>query len=157
MTGHWSTGPGGPTTNCYVNAPGQYQNQGCGVVGPQGAQGNGFNAGDGGTFATEWTTTHIQMFYFPRGQAPADLTTDHPDPSSWGTPYAYFQLGDDCTPSHFRQNKIIFDLTFCGDWAGATFGAACPGLGACIDYVRDNPLAFTEAYWNVSFVKVYDM
>lgn len=45
-----------------------------------------------------------------------------------------------------------------GDWAGSEFqqDSTCAAFGSiCSDYVRDNPGAFTEAYWTVNALKVY--
>lgn len=72
-----------------------------------------------------------------------------------GTPVAYFPSTSTCNiPSHFGPNNIIFDLTLCGDWAGAVYSQdGCPG--ACIDYVNNNPSAFVNAYWTVNAVRVY--
>ena len=42
-------------------------------------------------------------------------------------------------------------------WAGNTWGnSACASRAAtCNDFVRDNPLAFRNAYWSVNSLKVY--
>ncbi|KAL2122692.1 hypothetical protein VTJ04DRAFT_3147 [Mycothermus thermophilus] len=43
------------------------------------------------------------------------------NPSLWGQPLASFLASDTCDfDQHFRQHNLIFDTTFCGDWAGAT-------------------------------------
>lgn len=54
--------------------------------------------------------------------------------------------------------KIVFDTTFCGDWAGNVWGssATCSKLAStCEAYVGANPAAFSEAYWLINSVKVY--
>jgi hypothetical protein len=62
FTGSWGKGSNGkPCTNCDVNAAGQYNNQGCGVIGAADTYGAPFNAKQGGVFATEWTTAGIQV------------------------------------------------------------------------------------------------
>eukprot|EP00043_Microstomoeca_roanoka_P001225 m.31634 g.31634 ORF g.31634 m.31634 type:complete len:345 (+) comp10701_c0_seq2:165-1199(+) len=158
FSGNWGKGTqGNNATNCFINAPNQYGNQGCSILGKHDSMGNPFNAHGGGVFATLWDpSVGIQVWYFPRDAIPSDLVKNQPAPSQWGEPYAAFQLGADCNHSHFSNMNIIFDLTFCGDWAGSVFAADCPGLGSsCNDFVAKNPSAFTEAYWDVNYVKVY--
>jgi len=62
-----------------------------------------------------------------------------------------------CPASHFSNMNLVFDLTFCGDWAGNVFASQCPGKGSCNSYVQNNPKDFTEAYWSVNYVKVFQM
>jgi hypothetical protein len=156
MTGHWGKGTNGqPGTNCWVNAPNQYGNAGCGVVGNADTYGAPFNDAGGGVFATDITATSVRMFFFPMAQVPADLAAGRPDPDGWGTPYAYFTLGQDCPASHFKDLNIVFDLTFCGDWAGGVFANQCPGKGTCQEFVQNSPSEFSEAYWQLDSVKVF--
>jgi len=157
FTGKWGIAPGNkPATNCFVNAAGQYNNQGCGITGADASYGAGFNSANGGVYVTEWTQTYIRMFYFTRNNIPADLKSGNPNPANWGKPYAYFMLGGNCPNTHFKDMTMVINLTFCGDWAGATFGADCPGLGGCNDYVKNNPQAFKEAYWLINNIAIYN-
>ena len=48
----------------------------------------GFDAIGGGVYATEWTSTAISIYFFPRNAIPADITSGNPDPSGWGEPQA---------------------------------------------------------------------
>jgi len=157
FTGKWNTGTSGnQATNCYVNAPNQYANQGCSIVGASQSMGDPFNNNQGGVYATEWVPNqYIRMWFWPRNQIPYDVRMGQPNPGSWGLPYALFNLGSNCPTSHFNQNQIIFDLTFCGDWDGSVFGQDCPGRGDCNSYVQNNPQAFNDAYWLVNYVAVY--
>jgi len=156
FTGKWGLGTNGqPATNCYISAPNQANNQGCGIVGNEGSYGQPFNAGGGGVYVTEWTGSYIQIFFFSRNNIPKDITADMPNPSGWGKPYAYFALGGSCPANHFQNMNMVFDLTFCGDWDGAVFSAQCPGKGSCQSYVQNNPSAFSTAYWQINSLKVY--
>jgi len=159
FTGTWSTGANGqPATNCDVNAAGEYSNQGCGIIGAANTMGSPFNSGGGGVYSTQWDpSSGINMWFWPRGKIPADITNNAPNPAGWGLPYAKWTFGGNCPSSHFQNHQVIFDLTFCGDWAGSTFTSDCPGLGTCNQYVQYNPQQFTEAYWNVSYVKVFQL
>lgn len=67
--------------------------------------------------------------------------------------------GNTCNiDEHFKNHNIVFDTTFCGDWAGKVWGsnAECSALApTCDEYVGKNPGAFASAYWLVNSVKVY--
>jgi len=156
FSGHWGTGSNNqPATNCYINAPNQYDNQGCGIVAATNTFGAPFNSNGGGVFVTEWTSTFIRMFFFNPNQVPSDLIYGKPDPTTWGKPYAYFTIGSNCPKSHFNKLQMVINLTFCGDWAGAVFNTDCPNLGACNSYVQNNPTLFRESYWAIRYVSVY--
>jgi len=157
FTGKWATGSqGNPSDNCYISAGDQYSNQGCSIIGASNSYGAPFNSASGGVFATNWVPSQgISMWYWTRSQIPPDIKGNNPNPSGWGKPYAFFQFGSNCPSSHFTNNQIIFDLTFFGDWDGQVFGADCPGDGSCTSFVQNNPSAFTEAYWNVNYVQVW--
>jgi hypothetical protein len=162
FSGTWSLNPyGGANDNCDVNAGDQYSNTGCSITGPKNAVGNAFNSNGkkGGVFAMEWSVSsgEIRAFYFPRDQIPSDLQQQAPIPSSWGLPYARFLLGDgSCPTSHFKEHSIVFDTTFCGDWAGAVFPYSCSSSQSCQNFVQYNPAEFLEAYWLLNYVAVYD-
>jgi len=147
------------TTNCYGNAPSQPTNAGCAVLSSDTKTfGSGFNAAGGGVYATERTSSGISVWFFSRNSIPADITKGSPNPPSWGTPAAHFAGGckiDD----HFKDMQIVFDTTFCGDWAGKTWAssgcAASMSTMTCEQHVGQNPELFTEAFWLINGVKVY--
>ncbi|EXJ88600.1 endo-1,3(4)-beta-glucanase [Capronia coronata CBS 617.96] len=146
------------TPNCDVNAAGQPTNAGCAIVTPNLASfGNGFNLGQGGVYATEWTSAGINIWFFPRSAIPSDLASGNPDPSNWGSPTAAFGGGCEID-DFFNSHQIVFDTTFCGDWAGNVWSAD-PICGAkapsCQNYVQNNPSAFADAYWSINSLKVY--
>jgi len=156
FTGNWGQGSNGqPATNCYINAPNQYSNQGCGIVGTANSYGAPFNQQGGGVYALEWTPNLIRAFYFSPSNIPPDLNSNSPNPSGWGKPYAYFTLGSNCADSHFVNQTMVINLTFCGDWAGTVFDSECPGKGDCNSYVENNPSAFKDAFWSINYVKVF--
>lgn len=62
--------------------------------------------------------------------------------------------------SHFANHNLVFDTTFCGDWAGAVWAQdqTCSALAStCQDYVGQNPEAFAEAYWLVKGIRVFQV
>jgi len=145
------------TSNCDVNAVGQDKNAGCSIstTNTQ-SYGSGFNANNGGVYATEWTSTAISIYFFPRGSIPSDITSGSPEPSSWGKPLAQFQGGCDI-PSFFSNQQIVFDTTLCGAWAGAVWssGSCASKAATCNTFVANNPSAFTDAFWSINALKVY--
>jgi hypothetical protein len=127
------------TTGCTVMASGNN------------TYGNNFNQNNGGVYAMQWTSSFIKMWFFPRGSIPSDISSGSPDPHSWSLPQVNFQ-GPCDIDSHFKEHRIIFDLTFCGDWAGNVLDQTCPpqigvesSKASCINYVANNPSGFVEA------------
>lgn len=146
------------TPNCDVKAANQDANAGCGVdMKDKQSYGKGLNDNGGGVFATEWTSDHIQVFFFPREKVPKDVLGDSPNPSSWGKPAVKFEKSGCDFDKYFKNQKIIFDTTFCGDWAGNTWStSSCKSKAAtCNAFVQNNPDAFKNAFWDVKALKVY--
>lgn len=108
----------------------------------------------------EWTSSQISVWFFSRGSEPSDINSANPNPTNWGNPTASFAGGSSCDiDSHFMNNNIVFDTTFCGDWAGQVFSSdsTCSALASsCTDYVQNNPSAFADAYWAINYLKVYE-
>jgi hypothetical protein len=145
------------TSNCYVDAAGQSDNAGCQITTSNTeTYGSGFNSNNGGVYATEWTDSAISIYFFARGSIPSDITSGSPNPSSWGTPLAHFQGGCDIA-TNFTNQQIVFDTTFCGDWAGNVWssGSCASKADTCNDYVENNPGAFSDAHWSVNTLQVY--
>lgn len=120
-----------------------------------------FNSGGGGIFAAEWDPVagHIRTWFWPSTSVPADLLNGYPEPDSWGTPYSFFSLNaQSCSASHFVNMRLVFSLTFCGDLGGPKFAEMCPEWAqtmTCEEFVALHPEQFTEAYWSIRSLKVY--
>jgi len=153
-------------TNCAAH---ETENQGCGVrILDPNSFGPGFNNNGGGTYAMLWDDTGIAIFFFPRQSIPSDITSGNPDPSSWGLPNAKWPSSS-CDPFQFFKDHVaIFDTTFCGDWAGNVWSSSglpgqeqsCAqrtGEASCSTFVLNNGGSFTEAYWEVSYVKLFQI
>lgn len=104
----------------------------------------------------EWNSDAISVYFFPRESIPTDALGDNPDTSGWGKPAAKFAGACDIDKK-FAEQQIIIDTTFCGQWAGAIWedGSCASKAATCDEYVRDNPQAFTEAYWEINALKIY--
>eukprot|EP00930_Biecheleria_cincta_P001239 TRINITY_DN102388_c0_g1_i1.p1 TRINITY_DN102388_c0_g1~~TRINITY_DN102388_c0_g1_i1.p1 ORF type:complete len:569 (+),score=76.81 TRINITY_DN102388_c0_g1_i1:39-1709(+) len=156
----WATGTASQSAkNCFVHAPGEFSNQGCGEKMPVGSWGPALNKAGGGTWAAEWDPKrfHIRTWFFPNGMEPLDLQSKNPRPQFWGTPTSFFTLQEQyCSPGHFQNMRMVFDTTFCGDYGDATFQSACPLAGlSCRDFVQQRPQEFADAYWSILALDVY--
>ncbi|KAI0063182.1 hypothetical protein BV25DRAFT_1824758 [Artomyces pyxidatus] len=151
-------------TNC---AAVQTGNQGCGVRASQSNSfGAAFNSIGGGVYAMQWDNSGISVYFFPRSSIPSDITAGAPNPDNWGQPSASWPASS-CNPFEFFQNhSAIFDTTLCGDWASGVWAStgvpgqdqSCAqrtGVATCEDFVRNNGGSFTEAYWEVKSVNIY--
>lgn len=147
------------TPDCNVAAAGQPTNAGCAITTSDASTyGSGLNNVNGGVYATEWNSNVIRIWFFPRGQIPSDIDSGSPNPSSWGAPLSSFGSGSCNIDSAFKNQQIVFDTTFCGDWAGSVWSTdgMCSGKAkTCQEYVQNNPAAFKDAYWAVNHLKVY--
>ncbi|KAI9624352.1 hypothetical protein H4Q26_016922 [Puccinia striiformis f. sp. tritici PST-130] len=144
-------------TDCDATGAG---NIGCGVTDPSSASlGKGFNDNGGGVFVMEWKESGISVWRFNRTEIPEDLAKgENPQPSKWSNPPISHWAQDDCNSlsQGFSAHRIVFDITLCGDWAGAAAVFNANGLcsGSCSAAVKD-PAVFKDAYWEVASVKLY--
>ncbi|KAI8983367.1 concanavalin A-like lectin/glucanase domain-containing protein [Trametes punicea] len=151
-------------TNCAAAETG---NAGCGMTATQSnTYGVGFNNNGGGVYAMQWVDSGISVWFFSRNSIPSDITSGAPQPSGWGMPMANWPATD-CNPStFFSDHSAIFDTTLCGDWAGNVWNdAGAPGqeqscaqrtgVSTCAAFVQNNGSAFSEAYWEINYVKIY--
>jgi len=149
------------TSNCFIDKA----NTGCGVQSvTTSSYGASFNSAGGGVYAMEWTSSAIRVWFFRRTAIPASILANAPNPAKdFGKATANFQ-GSCTIDDHFAKHNIIFDNTFCGDYAGNSYGSTtCPmvanqtGFESCLEYVAKNPSAFTEAYWSINYLQVYQL
>jgi hypothetical protein len=116
------------------------RNSGCSVNANSSASytyGTPSNSNGGGVYATEWTSNYIQTWFFPKGSVPNDITSETSRPS-----------GSSCNiDTHFMNQSLVFDTTFCGDWAGGVWEGdpVCSTLAnTCANYVAGNLSAFSN-------------
>lgn len=112
----------------------------------------------------EWTSNFIRIWFFSRDSAiPSSLNEGSPDPREFGIAAANYEGSCDID-RHFSNHSIIFDTTFCGDYAGPTFddpSYGCPltenmnSWESCVQFVANNPESFTESYWRIKSMRVY--
>ncbi|KAH0590706.1 hypothetical protein H2248_000834 [Termitomyces sp. 'cryptogamus'] len=130
------------------------QNSGCSIIElSRASYGQYFDSTGGGVFAMKWDENGIAIWSFYRATVPKDITDGSPDPSQWGNPSAALEPTG-CNPLEFFYNhSIVFDITFCGDWAGNSYASShCPGT--CEQRLMD-PANFVNATWSINSLKVY--
>ncbi|KAL0260005.1 hypothetical protein SLS55_005748 [Diplodia seriata] len=156
----------GDNTGCQIQAPtgtsAVYAGSGKTTNADVPTFGQSMNSAAGGTVAMQWTDDGIKVWFFGRTQSkPADVAaainlsadppTLAPSNDAWGKPMAHFS-GPDCNwAERFSDMRIVVNVDLCGDWGAATWpSGSCPtttGYDSCENYVKENPQAFTEAYW----------
>ncbi|KAG7090803.1 hypothetical protein E1B28_009887 [Marasmius oreades] len=129
--------------------------------------GAGFNSVGGGVYAGLIDSDGATVWFWPRDSIPGDISAGTPLPSSWGTPMARWSSST-CNPDQiFRNQAAIFTNTLCGQWAGGVWNTAgipgqdqsCAqrtGFSTCEEFVRKNGASFTQAYWEIKSVKIYE-
>jgi len=136
-------------------------NNGCGVqTDAPNSFGPDFNNIGGGVYAMERTNDFIKAWYWARNEAsiPGDVSSGSNtiETDGWPTPFANFPNTQCNIAQFFGQHNLIFDLTFCGDWAGQDSVYAASGCpSTCVDFVNNNPGSFSNAYWDIASVKVF--
>ncbi|KAI9629513.1 hypothetical protein KEM48_012983, partial [Puccinia striiformis f. sp. tritici PST-130] len=103
--------------------------------------GKGFNDNGGGVFVMEWKSQEFQFGDLIEPRYLKILLRERT-----------LNLRNGSQPRLFAQ--IVFDITLCGDWAGAAAVFNANGLcsGSCSAAVKD-PAVFKDAYWEVASVK----
>ncbi|KAK5993586.1 putative glycosidase C21B10.07 [Cladobotryum mycophilum] len=129
-------------------------NAGCGVKAQDNTFGTQYNTAGGGIMAMEWRDAGIRMWQFARNAIPSDITSQKPDPTTWGTAAADFPSTDCNIGNHFRNNSIVLNIDLCGDLVYGVWGnSGCSSN--CTDLVANHPEAFTNAYWEVGKFQVF--
>ncbi|KAF9484359.1 glycoside hydrolase family 16 protein [Pholiota conissans] len=151
FTGQLTQTNGVNNTNCDANLN---QNSGCAVTEwSRASYGPFFEAQGGGILAMKWDENDISVWSFFRAAIPTDVTQGTPNPSLWGPPSATLRNTTCDIENNFINHTIVFDITFCGDWAGNSYATSgCPGT--CPDRLMD-PTNFVNATWSINSLKVY--
>lgn len=124
--------------------------------------GDGFNNQSGGFYAMEWTNNVINMWHFPASSPPA-IDGETVDPTTWTKPLSSFDISTPGCQGAFKPQTIVFDTTFCGDWAGRadTWDTSECAKDAnnqyqtCKAFVQNNGNAFEQSFWTVNSLKVF--
>ncbi|KAJ7684334.1 glycoside hydrolase family 16 protein [Mycena polygramma] len=141
-------------TDCQIGA----DNAGCGVLDhDETSYGQGFNQAGGGVYAHTWTNDAINVWHFSRDKIPADIKSNKPNPTGWGTPTGSFVAGSGCDFSqHFKDHVLTIDTTIGGDWGGSAAGLKTAGCSTSISDIVKDPANFDAARWNINYIQVYN-
>ncbi|KAF5374757.1 hypothetical protein D9758_000273 [Tetrapyrgos nigripes] len=142
-----------PNTNCKSD-DNFNSNSGCAITEwSRSSYGPDFDRQGGGVFAMKWDENGIAVWSFFRAAVPQDINEGSPTPATWPQPSAVLSPAGCNITQYFANHSIIFDITFCGDWAGNSYATSgCPG--SCADRLKD-PSNFVNATWNINTLKVY--
>jgi len=105
----------------------------------------------------ERTSNFVNVWFWARNDplVPAEVANGagQVNPAHYGKLYANFVNNNCDIGGHLGPNNIIINLTFCGDWAGNNYPSSCPQT--CTAYVNTVPSAFSNAYWQINSLRVY--
>lgn len=148
------------SANCDASLNG---NLGCAVVDPRPASyGAPFAEGGGGVFVTEFATSGISIWFFPRAVVPASIsslnttTTRQIDTATLGTPVANWPSQGCATEQFFKSQNLVLNIALCGDAAGdPRFRETCTGV--CYDSVLGDGSNYADAYFDVAYIRAYTL
>jgi hypothetical protein len=128
--------------------------------------GTGFNSAGGGTYAIQIIDAGIFINYWTPGNVPSDITSGGPNPSTWSA--QTFFSSTSCTISdYFTDLALIIDTNLGGTftegvWSTSGAGgqqtscASSTGYSTAASYVQNVGSAFSDAYWQISSIKIYN-
>jgi len=128
--------------------------------------GTGFNDVGGGVWATQFDVSGVYVWFWARNSIPTSITpttaSSTVDVSTWGPPSAsYPATGCDIT-EFFGAQRLVFDITLCGVWAGEdqNYLPTCSGAGSTGKCYPDNVVGagspkFDDAYFEVNYLRAY--
>ncbi|KAF9046362.1 glycoside hydrolase family 16 protein [Panaeolus papilionaceus] len=134
-------------------------NQGCITTDPNpGSFGAGFAQAGGGVFVTEFATTGISIWFFSRNNVPSALSSNASsiDTSTFGPPVGNWPSTTCSSSEFFSPQQLIFDITLCGDFAGAPsiFPQTCSGQ--CYqDFVVGSGANYATAFFEIASVRIF--
>ena len=133
------------------------KNRGCAIISNDTESfGKGFLDIGGGVYTLEWTSSLIQIWFFPRYGIPSDIQAGDPIPSKWGLPSANY-AGNCDIDAGFQDMRIVISTTFFGAWAGDQWHYQCADKApTCEDFVANYPKEFENAFWSIKSTKVYN-
>jgi len=114
-------------------------------------------------WATQFDVSGIYIWFWNRAGLPDNVRNPGAtiDTSGWGLPSAAYPSSTCNITEFFTAQKLILDITLCGDWAGvpSVYNATCSGGTTGLCYT-DNVIGagsprYDDAYFQINFVRVY--
>jgi len=125
--------------------------------------GAAFANAQGGVWATQFDVSGIFIWFWNRANLPSNLQNPGStiDTSGWGAPSAAYPSSTCNISNYFTPQKLVLDVTLCGDWAGvpSIYNATCSGGTTGLCYT-DNVIGagsprYDNAYFQINYVRVY--
>lgn len=121
-----------------------------------------YGSEDGGIYAVEWTDKAIKFYSWTWANRPANIDSDEPDTSTWGKPSVLIASPSCEVKNHFRNHRLVINITFCGKAAGndgiwAQSCLAATKKRECSAYVAENPADFEDTYWQVKDIRHFGL
>ncbi|KAF9016159.1 hypothetical protein BDZ89DRAFT_1022929 [Hymenopellis radicata] len=125
----------------------------------------GLAVAGGAVWATQFDVAGPSIWFWSRPNIPASITNSNfsapLDISQWGPPTASYPAKYCNITEFFTPQKLILDITLCGNWAGLsnTYFPSCGGAGPTGTCYADSVVGpgsnFNDAYFEVSYIKAY--
>ncbi|GAA5959202.1 hypothetical protein JCM3765_005103 [Sporobolomyces pararoseus] len=134
----------------------------CSIAGKTSSSAETMNREGGGVIALQLDTNSISIWQWSRSQIPLDVANGSPRSESWSSPTALWSSSSCNISTAFRDLRLAFDITTCGDWRGKqslsseNHGSCSSTYPTCEAAVRDSS-NFEEAFFEINSVKVYSI
>jgi hypothetical protein len=143
------------TTDCHGD-----MGQGCIVTNaPQPSYGPNFAAAGGGVFVTEFATSAISVWFFPRANIPSSISSNASsiDTSSLGVPVGNWPASG-CPggfDNFFMPQNLVFHIVLCGTFGDGTYNQTCTPGDCYLNNVIGNGSNFADAFFEIGSVRVF--
>ncbi|KAK0207144.1 concanavalin A-like lectin/glucanase domain-containing protein [Desarmillaria ectypa] len=153
-------GQSGRTLN--ADCSGQAGSIGCRVAETKpNSFGEGFSQNGGGVFALQFDVSGAYIWFWPRQNIPKSIasatSTSNMDTTDWGLPSASYPSSGCDIQKLFKPQRLILDITLCGDWAGVPtiFNTQCSGQ--CVqDFVMGpGSPKYDNAWFEIPYLRTY--
>ncbi|KAJ8073947.1 hypothetical protein PM082_012229 [Marasmius tenuissimus] len=118
-----------------------------------------FARAGGGAWALQFDVAGVFIWFWSRPDIPKSVSQAQKDSnlelSDWGAPSAAYRASACDIRSFFKPQKLVINTSLCGLWAGVPdiYAQTCPGT--CISQVFGNGANYANAWWDISYVRVY--
>ncbi|KAJ6621004.1 concanavalin A-like lectin/glucanase domain-containing protein [Mycena sp. CBHHK59/15] len=123
--------------------------------------GQGFATAGGGVYAVQIDVSGVYMWFWSRANIPATITsatsTSTLDLSDWGTASAAYPATACNITQFFQPQKMIFDITLCGAWAGfpSLYKETCPGDCIANNIIGPGSPTYDNAFFEIKYIRTY--
>ncbi|KAF4579471.1 hypothetical protein EYR40_000356 [Pleurotus pulmonarius] len=123
--------------------------------------GQAFADNGGGVFATQFDTSGVYVWYWPRSAIPASIRSasrTNMTLADWGLPTAAYPSNSCDIPKFFTAQRLVLNIALCGVWAGVPniYKSTC-GDGICYNdnVVGPGSPRYDNAYFEIPYIRTY--